>query len=154
MKDNLVYCKRCKQPSCYELEASPSVKVYQCMGCGFQTLSLMKEGTNFYNEQVESLAELYKDLFYTDDEGKVWFPQTVNIAEKGMVYVNGTSILDWKWNAIKSTKVLEEEKENFKIPYTNEYYEYKMDYDTLKSYEQDSFLEALAYIGVLNNVEE
>ena len=76
--DNLVICKRCGSDACMETEPYDGIKSYHCMGCGFVTSTLMKEGEAFYEEQKEILPELYKDLFFTDDEGKIWMPSSVN----------------------------------------------------------------------------
>ena len=70
--DNLITCPRCGSDACYVDEVSMDIKTHFCYGCGFQTNSLMKEGEEFYTQQGENLPELYKDLLYTDNEGKVW----------------------------------------------------------------------------------
>ena len=42
----------------------------------------MKEGSDFYNQQIEILPELYKDLAWTDPKtGLIWLPNTINIKE-------------------------------------------------------------------------
>ena len=62
MKDNLIICKHCFSDACYVVENSTSIKTYSCFGCGFTTNSLMKEGEDFYNQQIVVLPDLYKDL--------------------------------------------------------------------------------------------
>ena len=69
--DNLINCSRCGSDACYVEEVNQDIKTYFCYGCGFQTNSLMKEGEDFYNQQITVLPELYKDLFFTDEEGKM-----------------------------------------------------------------------------------
>jgi hypothetical protein len=67
-----------------------------------------------------------------------------------MVFVNGTSIENWKWSAVKAVPVSEEEKEKYPIPNKpGEYYEWRMDMSTMKSFEEKDFMDALSYIEIL-----
>lgn len=148
--DNLTICNHCGSDACYVVENSPTVKTYSCFGCGFTTNSLMKEGEEFYAQQIEVLPELYKDVMFTDKDGMVWMPTTINLPQQGMVFYNGTSKENAKWSAVKAVKVLEEEKEKYPIKNKpGEFYEYRMDMTTLQSFEMKDFMEALSFIGVL-----
>ena len=148
--DNLIVCSRCGSDACYVDEVSMDIKTHFCYGCGFQTNSLMKEGEEFYTQQVENLPELYKDLLYTDNEGKVWMPSAVNLPEQGMVFANGPSSLDWGWAVVKAVPVLEEEKSKYPISgKEGQYYEWRMDMTTLQMFPERDFMEALSYIGAL-----
>ncbi len=101
-------------------------------------------------EQMEILPELYKDLKHEDEKGQVWFPSTVNLPKKGMVFANGANSKNWKWSAVKSVKVKDEEKEKYPIPgKKNKYYENRMDMTTIKMFKERDFIDALSYIGVL-----
>lgn len=151
MIDQLSTCN-CERNSnlCYinEIENS-DIKTYMCYGCGFLSNSLMKEGEQFLNEQLELLPELYKDLLWEDKDGKKWMPSTINLPKKGMVFANGSSTEEWKWNAVKAIPVLEEEKHKYPIPgKKDEYYSYRMDMNTLKTFDKYDFIEALSYIEV------
>ena len=42
------------------------IKNYQCYGCGFITNSLLKKDTQFFDEQMELLPNLYKELMGED----------------------------------------------------------------------------------------
>jgi hypothetical protein len=141
--DNLIVCSRCGSDACYVEEVNMDIKTHFCYGCGFQTNSLMKEGEEFYNEQIEVLPELYKDLLYTDDEGKIWMPSAVNLAEQGMVFANGPSGQDWGWAAVKAVELKEGDKK------VKEDQTHKMDMSTLKMFNERDFMEALSYIEVL-----
>jgi hypothetical protein len=55
MTDNLNICPCGKSDACYEIENSPTIKTYSCFGCGYTTNSLMKEGEEFYEQQLEVL---------------------------------------------------------------------------------------------------
>ena len=148
--DNLVICKRCGSDACMETEPYDGIKSYHYMGCGFVTSTLMKEGEAFYEEQKEILPELYKDLFFTDDEGKIWMPSSVNVPDQGMIFANGTTADLWKWSAVKAVLVTEEEKEKYPIKSKpGEYYKYRMDMDTIQYFEEKDYMEALSYLEFL-----
>jgi hypothetical protein len=118
--------------------------VHMCYGCGFTTNTLMKSESEFLEEQLEVLPELYKDLIYVDGEGKNWMPSTINIPDKGMVFINGKSTEDWKWMAVKAIEIPEEEKSKFPEGNTH-----KMDMSNAKEFEEKDFMEALSYIDLL-----
>ena len=141
--DNLIICTHCSSDACYVDEVNKDIKTYFCYGCGFQSNSLMKEGEEFYNQQIELLPELHKDLLSTDDNGMVWMPSTVNVADKGMVFANGTSSSDWKWAAVKAV-LLTEEDNKVKDDQTH-----KMDMTTKTEFDRDNFMDALSFIGLL-----
>ena len=148
--DNLINCSRCGSDACYVEEVNQDIKTYFCYGCGFQTNSLMKEGETFYEEQINILPELYKDLVNKDENGIMWMPSTVNLPQQGMIFANGPSKTDWGWAAVKAVPVLEEEKEKYPIPGKNgEFYEWRMDMTTMKNFVERDFIDALSYIGVL-----
>jgi len=151
MNDNLIECPHCGG-ACYEVENSPTISTKSCMVCGFTTNSLMKEDEEFYKEQLEILPELYKDIVFTDKDGFKWIPTTVNLPQNGMVFYNGTTKENAKWAAVKAVPVLEEEKHKYPIKNKpGEFYTWRMDMTTMKSFETKEFLGALAYIGVLPN---
>lgn len=121
------------------------------MGCGFVTNSLMKQGESFFEEQMELLPNLYKELMGEDEEGLIWMPSTINIPSQGMVFANGSSADVWKWAAVQSVPVKEEEKEKYPIPgKKGEYYEQRMDMETMKEFDEKDFIEALDYIGIFS----
>ena len=148
MNEQLIICDHCGSDCCYVTENSPTIKTYSYFGCGYTTNSLMKEGKEFYNQQIEILPDLYKDVMFKDEEGKYWFPTTINIPNQGMVFYNGTNKENAKWAAVKAVPVLEEEKEKYKNK-KGEYYTHRMDMTTMVGFEMRDFMEALSYIGVL-----
>jgi hypothetical protein len=152
--DNLITCARCGGNACYVQEVNQDIKNYMCYGCGFQTNSLMKKGENYFEEQMEILPNLYKELMGEDEEGKIWMPSMVNLPKQGMVFANGKNASEWKWAAVKAIPVKEEEKSKYPIPgKKGEFYEYRMDMETLKEYEEKEYIDALEYIGVFENKE-
>lgn len=147
--DNLTICARCGSDACYVQEVNHEIKNYQCMGCGFVTNSLMKKDSQFLEEQMELLPNLYKELLGEDDNGLIWMPATINLPSQGMVFANGTSGENWNWAAVKSVPVSEDEKEKYPIPgKSGEFYEQRMDMETLKEFGEKDFIEALDYIGI------
>jgi len=152
--DNLTICARCGSDACYVQEVNHEIKNYQCMGCGFVTNSLMKKDSQFLEEQMELLPNLYKELLGEDDNGLIWMPATINLPSQGMVFANGTSGENWNWAAVKSVPVSEDEKEKYPIPgKSGEFYEQRMDMETLKEFGEKDFIEALDYIGIFDKPE-
>jgi hypothetical protein len=148
--DNLINCPRCSSDACYVEEVNQDIKTYLCYGCGYMSNSLMKEGETFLEEQVSILPELYKDLLFTDNEGKVWMPSTINVPDKGMVFANGTNTQNWKWAAVKAVPIKEEEKHKYPIPgKSGQFYKNRMDMSTMKEFDERDFMEALSYINIL-----
>jgi hypothetical protein len=152
--DNLTICPRCGSDACYVQEVNQDIKNYQCMGCGFVTNSLMKKDSQFLEEQMELLPNLYKELLGEDDDGLIWMPATINLPSQGMVFANGTNAEKWNWAAVKSVLVPEDEKEKYPIPgKSGEFYEQRMDMETLKEFGEKDFIEALDYIGIFDKPE-
>jgi hypothetical protein len=151
MKDNLITCPMTKEPLCYVTEVAPGINNYMSLASGYFTNSLMIEGEDFYNEQIELLPELYKQLAWKDPETEmIWLPQSINLPSSGMVFINGTSTEDWEWVGVLATKVGEDEKEKYPIPgKKGEFYEYKMDMKTMKKFGKGGFIDSLDYIGVM-----
>lgn len=150
MTDKLINCKKCGSKLCYETQVNLDITNYACMGCGFYTNTLMKEGEEFYNTTIETLPELFKEIIYTDDEGFKWSPTVVNVEDKGLVFPNGTSKDNWQWCGVLSIPVSEEEKTKYPIKgKPGQYYKYRMDMTTLKPFGKEGYMDALKYIGVI-----
>ena len=151
MNDTIITCPKTNGDLCYVIEVTPEIKNYSSLSCGFWTNSLMTEGSDFYNEQIETLPELYKDLAWEDPETKIiWLPQTINEPKQGMVFANGASADNWKWAAVKAVPVTEEEKHKYPIPkQPGKFYEFRMDMSTIQHFEERDFIDALSYINLL-----
>ena len=148
-KDNLTICARCGSDACYETDLGADYKISMCYGCGFTTNTLMHDDSKFLEEQLEVLPEIYKDLVSKDEKGYHWMPSTINNPEQGMIFIDGTSIQDWKWAACPAIELTEEEKPKFPKEATH-----KMDMKNVKHFDERDFIEALDYIGVFQNKEE
>jgi hypothetical protein len=148
--DNLITCDRCSSDACYVQEVNNEIKLYHCYGCGFIANSVMKRDSQFLEEQMEILPELYKELLGEDEEtGLIWMPNTINIPDKGMVFADGLSANNWAWAAVKAISMPEDEKDKFKEKGKD--YNWKMDMTTLKHFPEREYMEALDYIGVFKN---
>ena len=146
--DNLTTCERCSSDACYVQEVNQDVKLYFCYGCGFQANTAMKRSSEFLEQQMEVLPELYKELMGEDENGTIWMPSVVNIPDKGMVSADGTGKgAVWGWAAVKAVPMPEEEKVKFKEKGKD--YEWKMDMSTMMHFNERDFIEALTYINVL-----
>jgi hypothetical protein len=128
MKEQMIICPKCGSNACSEV-SNDKLTVWNCFGCGFTSNSTMIEINKSTTEQV--MPELYKALTYKDEKGYYWYPNTVILDDKAMVFAEGTTTIDWKWSAVQSK-------------------EGKPDMTTKKEYEQKDFMDALEYIGYFN----
>ena len=144
MKDQLVECKRCGGNACYEQHIDETTVTWLCMGCGFTTSTLMdKEGPTTANT-LETSPELYKDLMFVDDTNKAWFPATITLPEKGMVFLDGSTTANWQWAAVKAIPLTEEEKQSGRFPANQTF---KMNVKESQKFGQKEFMDALEVIG-------
>jgi len=128
MTEKLIDCSRCGSNACSEI-SNDKVTIWICMGCGFTSNNTITE-TN--KEQMEvTLPELYKALRHKDKDGKYWYPNSVMLDDKAMVFAEGTSVDDWKWSAVQSK-------------------DGKADMTTKQEFAERDFMDALEYIGYFN----
>ena len=149
--EEIIDCPKSGGDLCYKIQITPDINNFMSLSCGFYSNSLMKEGEEFYNQTIESLPELHKDLAWKDPKTDlIWLPNVINEQSKGMIFANGTSIRDWHWAAVKAIELTEEEQKKYPIPgKEGEYMKYRMDMKNLKSFPERDYIEALSYIGVL-----
>ena len=142
--DELKICTRCGSNACYSQEVTKDIILEMCYGCGFISNSLLKPGSEFLEEQMEVLPELYKELLDEEEEtGKIWMPSTINVEDKGMVFADGSGRNQWKWAGVKSIPISPDEEDKFKGK------KYKPDMSTIKHFQESDFMDALSYIEVL-----
>jgi hypothetical protein len=142
-KDQMIICPKCGCDGCYKTPINETKNNYFCWGCGFQTNDLMKEGEFDFTAFEETMPELYKDVKYIDQESRVWYPISINLPDKGTVFLNGTSKEDIKWSAIKVIELTEEEKKEPKYKGLT----FKSDAKSLQNFGED-FIEACDYVGL------
>ena len=142
--DELKECTRCGSDACYSQEVNSEITLELCYGCGFQSNTIMTSGSQFFNEQMETLPDLYKALMdEEEDTGKLWMPSFVNVEDKGMVFADGANRDNWHWGAAKAVAVADDEKEKYKGA------KYRVDMSTVRHYQERDYMEALSYIGVI-----
>lgn len=135
ISEEIVDCPRTGGDLCYKTQLNPELSTYLSISCGFWTNTLMKEGEEFYEQQMQDLPELYKDLAWTDPETNlVWLPNTINNQEQGMVFAYGPNKYSWGWGAAKA--IQEEGK-------------WKMDLANMQVFAERDYIDALSFIGVL-----
>jgi hypothetical protein len=143
-KDQLGICPKCKCDGCYITPMNEfGANTYFCWGCGFNTTDFMRQGEFDFEEVELAMPELYKDLAYNDEQGRRWYPSTVNIPDKGTVFLNGTSIADWQWAGILVREATPEEAQKL----ATKGIKYLSDIKTLKLFGKD-FIEACDYVGI------
>ena len=129
--DNLITCTRCGSDACYVQEVNETVKLHFCYGCGFQANSVMTRDSEFLQQQMETLPELYKALKFKDEKGFHWYPIALTFDDKSMIFAEGVSTESWKWSAVKAK-------------------DGKPDMTSKQEFEERDFLEALDYVGYFN----
>ena len=138
MEEKMSICPHCGGNACYEQQVSEEVTTSFCFGCGYSTSTLMTELGDLVAKTLETSPELYKDLMFTDEDRKVWFPSTVTLPNKGMVFLDGTSKDNWRWASALAVEISEEEKAKFPKDQTH-----KMDMKSISHFEKEDFMEAL-----------
>ena len=147
--ETMVICPHCGGNACYEQQVNEEVTTHFCFGCGFTTSTLMEVNSKVVVETLSNSPELYKDLMFVDKDNKVWFPSTMTLPGKGMVFVDGTSKENWQWAAVLSIEIPEEEKSKFPKDQTH-----KMDMKNISHFDQGDFMEALDKIGFFEVASE
>jgi len=128
MKELLTICPRCGSNACSEV-SNDKLTVWNCFGCGFTSNSTLTE--NNIETTEETLPELYKALKFKSVEGLHWYPTSVILDNKAMVFAEGKTIEDWQWSAVQSKND-------------------KPDMSTKKEFHEREFMDALDYIGYFN----
>ncbi len=146
--ETMIVCPHCGGNACYEQQVNEEVTTHFCFGCGFTTSTLMEVNSKVTLDTLANSPELYKDIMFVDKDSKVWFPSTMTLPGKGMVFVDGTSTENWQWAAVTAIEIAEEEKSNFPKDQTH-----KMDMKNIRHFDQGDFMEALDSIGFFDVAE-
>ncbi len=128
MEEQLITCPKCGGNACHKA-SNEKLTVWSCYGCGFTSNTTLTE--NKLTEVEAVMPQLYIDLKFKDEKGYHWYPMTVILDDKSMVFAEGSSAADWKWSAVQSK-------------------DGKADMATKKEFEQQDFMEGLDYIGYFN----
>jgi len=125
MQESFTICPRCEGNACHEI-SNDKLIVWSCFGCGFTSNSTLTEDKL---EEVESvIPQLYKDIKFKDYKGYYWYPNSVILEDKSLVFADGKTSEEWKWAGVQSK-------------------DGKADMTTVKYFEEKEFMEALDYIG-------
>ena len=124
MKESFITCPKCDGDACSEI-TNGVVTIWICMGCGFTSNNTITD-TNVA-EMEATLPELYKALRFKDKDGKYWYPNSVILDDKSMVFAEGTNVQDWMWTAVQAK-------------------DGKTDMTTKKEFQIHEFMDALEYI--------
>lgn len=126
MKQKSIVCPHCTSQICTEIiSPDEKFKIWNCFSCGYTSNSTLVE--KHIEKVEETLPELFKDLRFIDENGFYWYPLSVMLDNKAMVFPEGKSVDDWKWSAVQSK-------------------DGKVDMTTKKEFEQNQFVYALEYI--------
>lgn len=142
MTDQFVECELCESKLCYHLDYSETEYSKTCFSCGMSTNTHMKKGSELDKKTLNTTPELYKDLRTVDKSGLVWYPATITLPEKGMVFLDGTSKEDIGWAAVKLTLIKNGERSKFPVGQSH-----KLDMTTYVKFDKDQFTEAANSIG-------
>jgi hypothetical protein len=143
MNDKLIKCPHCEAEMCYEYDHS-SYTQQMCFNCGYGSTSHMEKDSDFVKSSRDVLPELIKDLEFVDSNNMVWYPSTINIAEKGMLFPNGGSKETWYWSVAPLVEIKPEEKDRFPKGQTH-----KIDLAGMEHFPKESFALAVTKLNSL-----
>jgi hypothetical protein len=128
----------------FEQDGQP-VTTWMCFGSGFSTSTFMSKDSDLVKNTLATSPELYRDLMHTDKNDRVWFPATITLPGKGMVFADGNNKDNWKWGAVKAVNLTNEEIESKRYP---EGQTVKMDMANIQHFDSErGFMDALEVIG-------
>jgi hypothetical protein len=142
MKDEFITCQCCGRATCFKSYVSEVDYSLICFSCGMTTTSLCHENSEMDKKINEAAPELYKDIKVVDGAGLAWYPATVTLPEKGMVFLDGTSKSNCKWASVKAVEIPKKDKKSYPA---NQ--KYKTDMSTVAHFPQDEFTLALQHIN-------
>jgi hypothetical protein len=104
----------------------------------------MVKDSDFVKSSKEVLPELIKDLELIDNDGFVWYPSTINIPEKGILFPNGSSKDTWGWSVASLIPISKQEKSRF--PKNQKY---KVDLKNIQNFPKENFALAVTTLNSL-----
>lgn len=142
MRDEFVVCEVCSRSTCYKQFIDDHNFTMQCLNCGMTTTTYMVADGELDKQTFEKAPELYKDLRHVGVSNLAWYPATITVPEKGMVFVDGTNKANWKWASVKAVEIPKKDLKKFPKGQTH-----KIDMNTVVHFGQDEFTMALEHIG-------
>jgi hypothetical protein len=104
----------------------------------------MVKDSDFVKSSKEVLPELIKDLEFIDENDFVWYPSTINVPEKGILFPNGTNKDTWGWSVAPLILIKEEEKAKFPKNQTH-----KVDLSGIENFPKESYALAVTRLNAL-----
>ena len=151
-KERNVVCNNCGSMRCFESYTEPRThESYLCVQCGYMSLSLYKPGSDVLKNMLEKSADIVGLLQKEDKErDMVWLPAVLNMGERGIIYPEGDSKINWMWKYAKIKKLTEEERKNYPIPdQEGKFYQNILDVKTAKTYDRLDFISACKDMGIV-----
>ena len=154
MEPTKVKCPHCGSEQCFKetqaLSEKEFVDSYMCIGCGYTTTSLNKEGSQMIKEYEETTAELIRELRWVDDNNLVWYPIILNFPSFGIIFPDGTDATNWRWTAAPAIDIPESDQKNYPIPgQPDQYYTRRVDLQSGKNFDHTNFYDACKFIGFI-----
>lgn len=142
MQDEFITCPVCERQTCYKqiIDNQGNFSLL-CLSCGMTTNSYFIKDSELDKNTFNGAPELYRDLRFVDDQNLVWYPATISIPDKGMVFVDGTNKDNWKWSAVLAEEIPTSELKKYPKGQV-----YRMDMKSAVRFEQDEFTLALERI--------
>lgn len=151
MESSKVICPHCGSKNCFHEEVGEGLTSYLCMGCGYTSNDLFKNGSEELAGYETTMPELYKDIKFIDQRrGITWYPTVMNVPTIGLVFVDGTTKTDWKWKAAPAVDVAEADRQKYPIPgKPGEFYTKRVSMELAQTFDQNDFTAACKYIGLI-----
>lgn len=149
-----IQCPHCSSNNCFQEEyvvETNSFSSYLCMGCGYTTNTLSVAGTEHITMFEEKCPELFKDIkFHDTDTNFVWYPTVLNFPDLGIIFPDGTTADNWKWRAVPTVPVKEDELEKYPIPNEpGKFYDKKADIGSSKLFDKEQFADACKHLNII-----
>ena len=123
---------------------------------GYTSNSNLIIDSEYVNEAEANQPKLVTELRVLDNlRNLVWYPSVINIPMKGMIFPMADDDGNWTWEVMKVREVTAEEKEMYPIPEKEgEFFKTILDVKGKKNFAKDKFMDALAEIGGVVEIDE
>mgnify|MGYP006080896949 FL=1 len=138
---NLEYCFQ-------EDNEKNGVSSYLDYKTGFTSNSLLITDSEYITDLEKTQPAIITELKIEDELlGINWYPSVINVPGKGMVYPIGNRD-EWTWESIPVRELEDEEQKEYPIPeQEGKFFKSILDIKLKSTYKKDRFMEALASIG-------
>jgi len=133
------FCPNCNKDDLQLDETTINTRL--CLNCGYTTNSLYTIDSDSVKQFEQKSAKIIIELRLKDKKlNQYWYPSVINIYKKGLVFPEGKSKSDWKWAYSSYVPIPVQERINYPMPdKKGQFYEYKMDTESIVYYEKDEF---------------